>query len=364
MPRINSAARIRTAIVGFGVSGGVFHGPLLGANSSYSVDAIVTSNPARVAAAQKRFPDALIVPDYASLLGRLDDGGLELDLVVLGTPPALHRDQAIAAVDRGLHVVVDKPFAPSVADAQAMIDAAARAGVVLTVFQNRRWDGDFLTVVDLIRSGRLGEVRTFESRFEWWRPEGFGNWRDAAGADDGGGLLTDLGSHLIDQAIQLFGPVEEARADLRRHSGGLRGGDEDSFAELRHASGVLTRLWMNGLAPALGPRFHVLGSRAGFTSWGLDGQEGALAAGADPAKPGYGAVPSREPARLSDGSSAIDIGLLPGDYPAFYRLLADALSRGGPVPVDAAEAIETLRLIERLHATTPIRSSQKETANA
>jgi predicted dehydrogenase len=327
------------------------------------VDAVVTGHPMRTEAARKRFPDALIVPDYAGLLGRIDDGSLELDLVVLGTPPALHRDQAIAAVERGLHVVVDKPFAPSAEDAQTMIDAAARAGVVLTVFQNRRWDGDFLTVVDLVRSGRLGEVRSFESRFEWWRPEGFGNWRDAAGADDGGGLLTDLGSHLIDQAVQLFGPVEEARADLRRHSDGV-GGDEDSFAELRHASGVVTRLWMNGLAPALGPRFHVLGSRAGFTSWGLDGQEAALAAGADPAKPGYGAVASREPARLADGKSNVDVGLLPGDYPAFYRLLADALRRGGPVPVDPAEALETLRLIRSLHATTLIRSSQKEPANA
>ena len=350
-----AARPISTAIVGFGVSGGVFHGPLLGANPSYSVDAVVTGNPARAAAARARFPHALIVSDYPALLRLVDDGTLDLELAVLGTPPALHRDQALAAVERGLHVVVDKPFAPSVEDAQAMIDAARAAGVILTVFQNRRWDGDFLTVAELVRSGRLGEIRSFESRFEWWRPQGFGNWRDGAAVDDGGGLLIDLGSHLIDQAIQLFGPVEEERADLRRHSDGA-GGDEDSFAELRHASGVVSRLWMNGLAPALGPRFHVLGSRAGFTSWGLDGQEPALASGADPSKPGYGAVSSREPARVSDGTSAVDIGLLPGDYPAFYRLLADAVQRSGPVPVDPAEALETLRIIRRLHATTPIRS--------
>lgn len=346
---------ISTAIVGFGVSGGVFHGPLLGANPSYSVAAVVTGNPARVAAARNRFPQARIVPDYPALLELVDDGTLELDLVVLSTPPALHREQALAAVARGLHLVVDKPFAPSVEDAQAMIDAAREAGVLLTVFQNRRWDGDFLTVAELVRSGRLGEVRTFESRFEWWRPEGFGNWRDGAAVDDGGGLLTDLGSHLIDQAVRLFGLVEEARADLRRYSAGP-GGDEDSFAELRHTSGVVTRLWMNGLAPALGPRFHVLGSDAGFTSWGLDGQEPALAAGADPAKPGYGAVASRKPAQLADGSSSLDVGLIPGDYPAFYRLLVDAVHRNGPVPVDPDEALATLRIIRGLHASTPIRS--------
>ncbi|MGT2461750.1 hypothetical protein [Sinomonas atrocyanea] len=113
---------------------------------------------------------------------------------------------------------------------------------------------------------------------------------------------------------------------------------------------------MNGVAPAQGPRFHVLGSRAGFTSWGLDGQEAALAAGGDPARLGYGAVPSREPARLSDGTTTVDVGLAPGDYPAFYRLLADALHRGAPPPVEPIEALQTLRIIRGLHAGTPVRS--------
>ena len=349
---------LRAAIVGFGVSGRVFHAPLLAANPDYTVEAIVTGNPERAAAARRRFPAARIVPDYASLLQLVDDGALALDLVVLGTPPAGHRAEALAAIQRGLHLVVDKPFAASAADAEAMIAAAHDAGTRLTVFQNRRWDADFLTLSRLVESGRLGRVRTFESRFEWWRPEGFGTWRDSTPAAEAGGLLFDLGSHLIDQALQLFGPVEEADAELRRHSGPVgAGADEDSFVTLRHASGVVSRLWMNGLAPAVGPRFHVLGSEAGFTSWGLDGQEPALDRGADPASADYGVVPPKNWGRLASGGSQEPVASERGCYPAFYRLLAAALRGEGPLPVDPEESLAVLRLIEHLHEQTSIRST-------
>ena len=351
-------AAIRAAIVGFGVSGRVFHAPLLAANPDYAVEAVVTGHPERAAAARRRFPAARVVPDYASLLRLVDDGELALDLVVLGTPPAGHRAEALAAIQRGLHLVVDKPFAASAADAEAIIAAAHDAGTRLTVFQNRRWDADFLTLARLVESGRLGRVRTFESRFEWWRPEGFGNWRDSTPVAEAGGLLFDLGSHLIDQAVRLFGPVEESNAELRRHSGPVgTGADEDSFVILRHASGVVSRLWMNGLAPAVGPRFHVLGSEAGFTSWGLDGQEPALDAGADPAEADYGVVPPTMWGRFASGGSQEPVPSERGDYPAFYRLLAAALRDEGPLPVDPEESLEVLRLIEQLHETTPIRST-------
>lgn len=136
----------------------------------------------------------------------------DLDLVVLGTPPLTHLELGATAIAHGLNVVVDKPFVTTVAHGEELAERASDAGVQLTVFQNRRWDADFLTLRKLLRAGALGEVRTFESRFEWWRPEGFGNWRDSATLAEGGGILHDLGAHLIDQAVQLFGLWRRATA--------------------------------------------------------------------------------------------------------------------------------------------------------
>jgi predicted dehydrogenase len=271
------AARIRTAVVGFGISGRVFHAPLIAADPGYSLDAIVTSDPGRAAEAARLYPGTRIVPTPEALFALAAD----LDLVILGTPPLTHFDLAARAIAHGLHVVVDKPFVTSSAHGEELAARAADGGVQLTVFQNRRWDADFLTLQKLVREGALGEIRTFESRFEWWRPEGFGNWRDTAGLTEGGGILHDLGAHLIDQAIQLFGPVAESYGETANH-GRSEGADTEAFVSMLHESGVRSRLWMNGMAAQVGPRFHVLGSTAGYTKWGLDGQEPALAAGMTP----------------------------------------------------------------------------------
>ena len=206
-----TAAPIRTAVVGFGISGKVFHAPLIAADADYSLDVIVTADPARAAEAARLYPHARIVPTPEEMFALAGD----LDLVILGTPPHTHFDLAATAIAHGLHVVVDKPFVPTSAQGEELIALASDGGVQLTVFQNRRWDADFLTLQKLLRSAALGEVRTFESRFEWWRPEGFGNWRDSVSLAEGGGILHDLGAHLIDQAIQLFGPVETATARPR-----------------------------------------------------------------------------------------------------------------------------------------------------
>jgi len=346
---------IRTALVGFGIAGSVFHAPLIAHNPDYVLEVIVSRDAQRVASAQARYPQARIVPDWSTLLQLIDSGAIAIDLIVLATPPDQHPEQALQASRRGIHLVVDKPFAPDAQAAAAMIDAARHANTLLTVFHNRRWDGDFLTLQRMVKAGAFGTIRTFESRFEWWRPHGFGNWRDNVTIRQGGGLLLDLGSHLIDQAIQLFGPVQEATAELARHSGTHSDSDEECFVSLLHRSGVRSRLWMNGQAALNAPRFHLLGSKGAFTHWGLDNQEPQLAAGLSPGAPEYGVTPPEGYARAGVVGQSDLIPLERGNYPAFYQQLASALLHGAPTPVDVHQALDVLQLIDALHQQNSVR---------
>lgn len=343
-------AVIRTAVIGFGTSGRVFHAPFLAADPSYSLDVIVTSNPERQAEAAELYPRARIVAGPDDVWAAAD----ELDLVVIGSPSGTHVALAEAALDAGLDVVVDKPFAVTAEEGRALIARAEKLGRRLTVFQNRRWDGDFQTLKALIGEGRLGDVRRFESRFEWWKPSPPASWKTEATAAEGGGILYDLGTHLIDQALQLFGPVADLYAEIaQRRSAGAA--DDDVFLALRHESGVTSHLWMSSLAPAAGPRFHALGSRAGFTSWGLDGQESALKGGIVPTDPGFGETPENRWGTLGVGDDVSPVPTRRGDYGQFYRLLANAIRTGAPVPVEPQDAVEVLALIERARAEASVR---------
>jgi len=239
---------------------------------------------------------------------------------------------------------------PTSALGEELIARASDGGVQLTVFQNRRWDADFLTLQNLLRREALGELRTFESRFEWWRPEGFGNWRDSVSLAEGGGILHDLGAHLIDQAIQLFGPVETSYGETANRGTNPEAADTEAFVSLLHESGVRSRLWMNGMAAQVGPRFHVLGSESGYTKWGLDGQEPALAAGMPPSDPVYGVDPQESWGLLGVDGAASPVPAERGAYPEFYVQLAAALRGEGPLPVDPAGPLEVLRIIEGIHA--------------
>jgi scyllo-inositol 2-dehydrogenase (NADP+) len=345
MPEV-TASPTRTAVVGFGVSGKVFHAPLIAADPGYSLDLIVTADPARAAEAARLYPQARVVPTPEALFALADD----LDLVILGTPPITHFDLASTAMAHGLHVVVDKPFVTTSAQGEGLIAQATEAGVQLTVFQNRRWDADFLTLKGLLAEGALGEVRSFESRFEWWRPEGFGNWRDTASLTEGGGILHDLGAHLIDQAVQLFGAVEESYGETANHGPHPDGADTEAFVSLLHESGVRSRLWMNGMAAQVGPRFHVLGSEAGYTKWGLDHQEPDLAAGMSPADASYGVEPQDAWGVLGIDGATTRVPAETGAYPQFYTKLAAALRGEGALPVNPAESLDVLRTIEKIHA--------------
>ena len=344
-----AARPIRTAVLGFGVSGRVFHTPFIAANPDYSLDFITTADPDRAARARQSYPDATILAKPEDVFDHAD----KLDLVVLGTPPGTHYALAEAAINLGLHVVVDKPFVPTSAEGEVLIAKAAEAAVVLTVFQNRRWDADFLTLKKLIEAGELGEPRTFESRFEWWKPEGFRDWKGETDLADGGGILFDLGSHLIDQAIQLFGPVAEVHGETVRHSTNAKSdADEDAFVSLLHESGVRSRLWMNGTAALPAPRFHVLGSEAAYTKWGLDRQEPELIAGALPSDTDYGLETEEHWGTLGVPEQHSTVPAERGAYPEFYRLLAGCLAGDGPVPVDPSESLNVLKVIEEVHAQT------------
>src|SRR5262245_52620685 len=267
----------RVGVIGFGLSGAAFHAPLIAVTPGLVLTAIVTSDASRREQARRTYPSARVVADTKTLFNAAD-----VDIAVIATPNRTHIPLAIEALTAGLHVVVDKPFAVSVADAARAIEEARRRKKLLTVYQNRRWDGDFLTLRKLIANRRLGQVFRFESRFGRWRPVPQGGWRLLGTPEEAGGLLFDIGTHLIDQALLLFGPVTSVYAELDRRRAGVEV-DDDSFVALRHASGVRSHLWMSALDAQAGPRFRVLGDGGAYVKFGLDIQEEELRGGAIPA---------------------------------------------------------------------------------
>jgi predicted dehydrogenase len=332
---------LRTAIIGYGLAGRFFHAPLIAATDGLAVAAVVTSDPTRKAQVAQEHPQARVLPSPEELWKRTDH-----DLVVIATPNDAHAPLGLAAIELGLPVVVDKPLALSTAEAEALVVAAEQAGVLLTVFQNRRWDSDHLTLVRLLAEDRLGSVLRYESRFERWRPvSNAGAWRESLPPERGGGQLLDLGSHLVDQALVLFGPATHAYAEVDARRGGAS--DDDAFVALRHASGVISHLRASATTAAPGPRLRVLGSEAAFVMTDLDSQEDQLRAGKRPdAVPEWGIEPERHWGRLVTGEDSVPVPSERGDWPRFYALLATALRDGGPPPVDPRDAIATLRVLE------------------
>jgi predicted dehydrogenase len=331
---------IRVGLIGYGLGGAAFHAPLIATTPGMRLAAIVTANPDRVRQAQADHPDAAIVESADRLWDRADT----LDLVVITTPNRTHVPLARSALAAGLPVVVDKPFAAATDEARALVNEARGLDRLLTVFQNRRWDGDFLTLRRLIAEGALGDVHRFESRFERWRPVPRPGWRETADPAEAGGILYDLGSHLIDQALMLFGPVTHVYAELDRHRPGARA-DDDAFVALTHASGVRSHLWMSALAGDHALRMRVLGNRAAYVKTGMDVQEAALRAGARPG-PDWGVDPQHAWGRLVTGDASESMRTERGAYPEFYARVATALRDGGPPPVDPMDAVAGLEIIE------------------
>jgi scyllo-inositol 2-dehydrogenase (NADP+) len=328
---------LRTAVIGFGTAGRVFHAPFIATDPNYTLHAVMTRRRDEVLA---RYPGTRVV-DRVEALG-------ELDVVVIASPPDTHAELAERFLDAGVAVVVDKPFTVTSARGRALVAKADRLGVPLTVFQNRRWDGDFLTLRRLLAEGTLGEVWRFESRFEWWKPDRGASWKTRTPVHEGGGILYDLGTHVIDQALRLFGDADPVHHEVFTRGSGAA--DDDAFVVLRHESGVVSHLWMNGLAAQTGPRFRVLGSRGAFTKYGLDPQEPALRGDARPTDPSFGHEPE-----TAWGTAGIDgathaVPTEPGRYAEFYTQLAKALHSGEPVPVDPMDAVRVIEMIERIRS--------------
>jgi predicted dehydrogenase len=331
----NSAdsADLRVGLIGYA--------PLLASTPGLALSAIVTSDPTRGAEASAAYPGVRIVPGAEQLWP------LDLDLVVVASPNKSHVPLAAAALDAGCAVVVDKPLAVSSAEGRELVARAEAHGRALSVFQNRRWDGDFRTVAELVRTGRLGRVDRFESRFERWRPQLKGGWRELGDRSEGSGLLYDLGSHLVDQALTLFGPARSvyAEADVRRAGAQA---DDDTFIALTHADGTRSHLWASATAASLGPRFRVLGTEAAYLTYGLDNQEDQLRAGLTPRDAEFGITPAERYGRLGAGAEG-DFAAhptLPGRYTDYYAGVAGALRGEGPMPVDPRDSVAALEVIE------------------
>ncbi|MEU9183143.1 Gfo/Idh/MocA family oxidoreductase [Streptomyces sp. NPDC048484] len=339
----------RVGLVGFGLAGSVFHAPLIAATEGLTLDTIVTTNPERQQQARDEFPDVRFAATPDELWQRAD----ELDLIVIASPNKTHVAIARAALKAGLPVVVDKPIAGTAAEARELAALAGERGLLLSVFQNRRWDNDFLTLRKLITEGGLGDVQRFESRFERWRPEPKGGWRESGDPAEIGGLLYDLGSHVVDQALVLFGPAATVYAESVVRRPGAEA-DDDTFIAITHTNGVRSHLYASATTAQLGPRFRTLGSKAGYVKYGLDPQEATLRDGGRPVagdEKEWGVEPEELWGRVGSGESPLTGGgtpvpTVPGAYPAYYAAVAEALRGTGENPVTALEAAAALDVLE------------------
>jgi len=324
---------VRFGLVGYGFGGRYFHAPLLAAASEVDLLGVVTTSAERRAQVAAEHPG---LRTFGSL-EELADAGAEA--VSISTPADTHTPLSEQALSLDLAVVCDKPFALDAPAANGTVQLAAARRLPLAPYQNRRWDSDFRTVRALADDGRLGTVTRFESRFERFEPE-------PGPPAAGGGTLLDFGSHLVDQALVLLGPVTGVYAEWRRHANGR---DDDVFVALTHADGGHSHLWGSWSQGAPGDRFRVVGTEGAYVVGGpMDGQEAALLAGQTPATLGerWGAEPEERWGRLLRGDEGVVVPTERGRWDVFYPAFAAAVRGEGPVPVDPRDAVATARVLD------------------
>lgn len=327
---------LKIGIVGYGFATKTFHVPLIRNVAGFELTAISSSNPAKVVA---DLPEIAVPATPQALFARPD-----IDLVVIPTPNDTHAALAVEALAAGKHVVVDKPFTIDSAEARDLIARTKQAGKLLSVFHNRRWDSDFLTLQQILSSNQLGRLVHFESHFDRFRPDVPNRWRDSG--DRGSGLWYDLGSHLLDQSLQLFGPPRTIALDIARQRDRARA--DDWFHAVLHYGQLRVILHASALVAAPGPRFILHGTQGSFVKYGLDPQEDALKAGGQPGTADWGRDPSPGTLTLAGPGGLvkrIHDGVA-GDYGRYYAELREAILGHAPNPVSAAEALRVIRLIE------------------
>jgi predicted dehydrogenase len=331
----------RVVLLGYGLAGRVFHAPLIGAEPDLDLVAVVTSDPERQAQVRADLPGVEV------LLSAEDAWASGADLAVVATANSAHVPQATAALNAGMHVVVDKPLAGTAREAQVLLDLAQAQDRQLHVFQNRRWDSEILTAQRAIRDGLVGTPHRLESRFERWRPTPKGGWREEGPADDLPGLLYDLGAHLVDQALHLLGPVDRVFASVRRVRPGSTA-DDDTQVFLQHVSGAVSILSVSAASAFTGPRLRLLGTGGGLWIDTLDTQEDALRSGHVPGDSDWG-VEADDAWVVTDTAAPRSLARERGDWPAYYRGVAASLRGEGAPPVNPRDVVENLRVIEAAH---------------
>lgn len=321
---------LRVGLVGYGQAGRTLHAPLIHA-AGLEIVRIVTADAGRQAQVAAQIPGAQCRTSLESLLVEAE----AVDVVVLASPTGVHAEQAIACLDAGLPVVVDKPLGIDSLQAQRVVEHAREVGVRLTVFQNRRWDAEQLTLQRLLSEGTLGQIFRFERRWERWRPVPKDRWRENAAPAEGGGLLLDLHSHLVDAAVQLFGPVRTVYAELAAHT---TVAEDDAFLALTHTSGVHSHLGALSIAGAPGPRTRVLGRRGAYVVTSFESDSTAFGELAD--------LDSDHCGWLVTGAAREPVFRARGDSSDFYRELKLALSTGAPLPVDPRDVVHVMCVLD------------------
>lgn len=330
-------APLRVGLLGFGYASATFHAPLIAAVPGLQLAAISSSRPQDVHAA---WPQVAVYDSPKQLMARPD-----IDLVVVATPNNTHAPLAQQALSAGKHVVVDKPFTLTVREAQEVMDLAQHKGLLLSVFHNRRWDGDFMSVQAVLQRGTLGRIVHFESHFDRFRPVVPQRWRDSG--EPGSGLWFDLGPHLLDQALQLFGLPQTLSLDWARQRDNSRA--DDWFHAVLHYQELRVVLHASALTAHIPPRFTVHGTHGSLCKFGLDTQETALKAGQRPPQADWGADPQPLRLTLADAQQHLSESgqqTLSGDYTRYYAGIRDAIQKGAPNPVPAQEALQVMQLLE------------------